>query len=150
MSKPPIDSAGRSPTRDFSEGFGFFDGTCSKCGARIGWSGKASDMPPCKRCAAGASKPAGPRTLAVVKPRTASSPRAAPTPEERERDLKVLRSLASPKCPHCGEAKRETQSFCRECYWALPQAMRRALYDPIGGGYAEAFDAAMDWLKSGA
>lgn len=28
----------------------FFDARCTKCGARIGWTGKLSDKPPCYKC----------------------------------------------------------------------------------------------------
>ena len=29
---------------------GCFDGTCTGCGARIGWVGLISDKPACRRC----------------------------------------------------------------------------------------------------
>lgn len=29
---------------------GFFDARCGKCGARIGWYGKLTDRPPCRKC----------------------------------------------------------------------------------------------------
>jgi len=29
---------------------GFFDGHCTKCGARIGWAGTVADRPPCHAC----------------------------------------------------------------------------------------------------
>lgn len=47
----------------------------------------------------------------------------------------------------CGRTKREMQSFCGKCYYALPQRVRRALYSRIGGGYEEAHAEARKILK---
>jgi hypothetical protein len=72
-------------------------------------------------------------------------PRAEPSHE-----AKVIASLFSAVCPHCGEKKRHKESLCNRDYRRLPEAMRRALYQGIGQGYVEAFDAALAWLKENA
>ena len=35
---------------DLNKTVGFFDATCPKCKARIGWHGKITDRPPCRQC----------------------------------------------------------------------------------------------------
>lgn len=47
----------------------------------------------------------------------------------------------------CGRSKQPRMTFCRRCYFRLPQAMRHALYQPVGGGYAQAYQAASDYLR---
>jgi len=49
------------------------------------------------------------------------------------------------------EAAPETragQTFCRDCFYALPQALRDALYKRMGHGYEEAYQAACDFLDA--
>jgi hypothetical protein len=65
----------------------------------------------------------------------------------RERRLEILKSLGSTKCEACGETKHPKMSHCRGCYFALPQAMRRALYKRFGEGYEEAFEESLQFLK---
>ena len=58
----------------------------------------------------------------------------------------ALRDLEGPLCAACGKAKMPKQSFCRPCYFSLPEDMRKALYRRFGSGYEEAYDDAKDWL----
>jgi hypothetical protein len=55
--------------------------------------------------------------------------------------------LASEICGHCGRKKQKRQSFCRRCYFALPEGLRRQLYTPFSGGYAEIYDEAKTYLQ---
>lgn len=48
----------------------------------------------------------------------------------------------------CGRTKQPRRSFCYHCYNALPADMQRALYQPFGGGYEEAFEDACAWLQT--
>lgn len=59
----------------------------------------------------------------------------------------VLREYSSEKCGSCGEPKKRAESFCRECYFQLPPAMRSALYRRFGSGYEEAYLDAKEWLR---
>lgn len=65
----------------------------------------------------------------------------------RERRLEILESLGSTKCEPCGMSKAPRMSHCRGCYFALPQAMRRALYKRFGEGYEEAYEASLQFLR---
>jgi hypothetical protein len=56
------------------------------------------------------------------------------------------RELFSAVCV-CGAAKKPHQSFCRECYFALPKGLRNRLYLSMSEGYAEIYDEAKDFLK---
>ena len=58
----------------------------------------------------------------------------------------ALRELGSDTCI-CGSRKARGQSFCRECFFALPQGLRNRLYLTISEGYAEVHDEAKDYLK---
>ncbi len=58
----------------------------------------------------------------------------------------ALTALGSERCL-CGALKQRGKSFCRECYFALPQNLRRSLYFTMSEGYAEAWDEAKDWLR---
>lgn len=46
----------------------------------------------------------------------------------------------------CGKPKKRKYSFCPRCYYSLPRHMREDLYQLIGDGYEEAFEAAVAWL----
>lgn len=59
---------------------------------------------------------------------------------------KLVDDLQSITCI-CGRSKRSGESLCRTCYYALPQKIRMRLYDRIGEGYAEAFEAAENYLR---
>lgn len=60
----------------------------------------------------------------------------------------VLRQFISTLCV-CGAEKETRRSFCRSCYFRLPEAMRTALWKRIGHGYHEAYRAACHWLGHG-
>lgn len=64
-----------------------------------------------------------------------------------DNEKNLIRSLRSDTCPACGRTKTTAQTFCRSDYFALPEAKRKALYNPLGSGYAEAVEAAMKHLK---
>lgn len=48
----------------------------------------------------------------------------------------------------CGQKKQKRQSFCRSCYFELPQNLRMNLYKSMSDGYAEVYDEAKDYLKN--
>jgi hypothetical protein len=62
-------------------------------------------------------------------------------------DRKHLAALHSVLCT-CGSVKISGQSFCRTCFFILPIPERKALYNKIGAGYAEAFAAALKTLTA--
>lgn len=53
--------------------------------------------------------------------------------------------LKSEAC-YCGARKASLQTFCRREYYSLPVRMRHALYNRIGQGYEEAYQAARKYL----
>ena len=55
------------------------------------------------------------------------------------RDL--IKELMGPKC-RCGKAKGHGDTFCRGCYYVLPESMRPTLYRRIGEGYEDAYERA--------
>jgi hypothetical protein len=59
----------------------------------------------------------------------------------------AVKELVSETC-HCGARKQSRNTFCRREYFALPPAMRQALYNRIGEGYEEAYQAARQFLHS--
>lgn len=67
------------------------------------------------------------------------------TPEQKER-MHCVDRLQSTTCD-CGRPKQRKMSFCRVCFWSLPQDMRRALYRKIGEGYEAAYRAACSHLQ---
>ncbi len=54
--------------------------------------------------------------------------------------------LYSHRCA-CGGMKAKLNAFCRECYYALPAAKRRALYRRIPR-FGEAYEDAVAFLKA--
>lgn len=58
----------------------------------------------------------------------------------------ALDELNSDKCV-CGAKKRQRESFCRGCFYALPGDTRRRLYRDIWHGYSEIYAAAKQWLR---
>jgi len=54
--------------------------------------------------------------------------------------------LQSNECA-CGHTKKRGQSFCYNCYKALPQDMQGGLYKRIGQGYEEEYEEAVKWLE---
>lgn len=57
----------------------------------------------------------------------------------------LIRELGGGVC-RCGKQKRRRQTFCRACYYSLPHTMRRALYNLVGEGYEQAYQAAAERL----
>ncbi|MHA2065065.1 MAG: hypothetical protein ACXABY_11880 [Candidatus Thorarchaeota archaeon] len=55
-------------------------------------------------------------------------------------------ALSSEQCV-CEAWKKKRYSFCYSCYHALPLDMRNDLWQKMGEGYQEAYDAAISWLK---
>lgn len=62
-------------------------------------------------------------------------------------DTKLLEHLLGTQCA-CGSVKQTRMSHCRECYYALPEGERRALYHRIGKGYAEAYVISLATLRA--
>jgi len=65
----------------------------------------------------------------------------------RERKLEILESLGLTVCGSCGGSKQPKMSHCRKCYYALPPAMRNALYSGFGAGYEEAYEGSLVYLR---
>jgi len=64
----------------------------------------------------------------------------------RQRRFEILGALKSTLCV-CGTPKRPMTSHCRNCYYALPPAMRGALYRKFGAGYEEAYEESVRFLQ---
>jgi hypothetical protein len=62
-----------------------------------------------------------------------------------ERTQALLDELIGQTC-RCGSSKAMKQTFCRRCYYALPAALRNALYREMGYGYEQAYDEAVAYL----
>jgi hypothetical protein len=58
----------------------------------------------------------------------------------------LIRSLRSTICPLCGGEKVVRQTLCKTHYYALPVAMRKALYAMLGSGYRESVIEAIRFL----
>lgn len=66
------------------------------------------------------------------------------TPEQK---LAARRELTTTTCGACGAAKKRGQVFCRGCYWRLPAAAQRGLYQSAySDAYAGAYVAALEAL----
>jgi len=64
-------------------------------------------------------------------------------------DLKFyIQQLRGEEC-QCGNWKKSKMSLCYTCYRSLPRDMQKALYNHISTGYAEAYDAAVQFLNEG-
>lgn len=61
-----------------------------------------------------------------------------PTPPTAKELINELRGNVC----RCTRPKSRGQSFCRGCYFSLPQALRGRLYRLIGAGYEEAYSEA--------
>lgn len=60
----------------------------------------------------------------------------------------LIKELMGTVC-HCGKTKHAEHTFCGKCYFSLPRNMRKAIYNRIGNGYEEAYEAAtvhLDWI----
>jgi hypothetical protein len=60
--------------------------------------------------------------------------------------LAILSELKSETC-YCGSPKKSRETFCKRCYFLLPNRLRRALYSQWGSGYVEAYVVARNYLK---
>lgn len=57
-----------------------------------------------------------------------------------------IKELMSDECA-CGRPKRPGHSFCYRCYRSLPGHMQHDLFQIVGNGYEEAYEAAVKWLE---
>lgn len=57
----------------------------------------------------------------------------------------ILEALRSTTCV-CGQKKSEGRSFCRGCYYELPQRVRSGLYKKVRQGYEEFYVEALGLL----
>ena len=60
--------------------------------------------------------------------------------------------LQADRCPICGRIKENKQCFCRHCYFALPEDLRRPLWIERTDRkalieWAQNYTAAKDWLR---
>lgn len=46
----------------------------------------------------------------------------------------------------CKKVKARRSAFCKSCYFRLPPTIRRALYSPLGRGFEQSYDLALDTL----
>lgn len=59
----------------------------------------------------------------------------------------ALYDLKQTSC-RCGAGKAPLRTFCRECYYSLPEPIRKALYKRIGQGYEGAYSEALKYLAA--
>lgn len=55
--------------------------------------------------------------------------------------IEAIEILKNNQC-HCGKGKMPRNAFCRECFYKLPNAIRKALYSRVGFGFEQAYDLA--------
>jgi hypothetical protein len=60
----------------------------------------------------------------------------------------ILEDFLGSVCSGCGGKKKPKMSHCRNCYYALPQQMRLALYRRFGAGYEQAFEESKKFLAA--
>lgn len=65
-----------------------------------------------------------------------------------EEQKRLVAELAGTEC-RCGETKKAKQTFCRKCFFKLPRDLRNALYQRIGQGYEQAYQAAVEKIEGG-
>ena len=75
---------------------------------------------------------------------TTTQPRPELTPQWRLA-VRLRDELESKRC-RCLKKKVAGQTFCKACYYALPEQMQKDLYKKIMAGYEEAYQAAVDFL----
>jgi len=59
--------------------------------------------------------------------------------------LFFIKELKSDEC-RCGRTKKPGRSFCYFCYRKLPRSLQQDLYNRIGSGYEQAYEAACRYL----
>lgn len=64
-------------------------------------------------------------------------------------EVQALRELKSETCAVCDKSKTSGNSFCKSCYFSLPEKTRHLLYTPMSEGYATIYDEAKDDLRTG-
>lgn len=64
----------------------------------------------------------------------------------RSEEQDYLDELYGRQC-FCGSRKKSSQTFCSNCYFRLPNDMRKALYRRFGHGYESAVDRAKEYLR---
>ena len=57
-----------------------------------------------------------------------------------------MNDLRSEKC-RCGRAKEIKKPLCKDCYFGLPGALRKALYCRLGAGFERAYTQALEFLR---
>lgn len=67
--------------------------------------------------------------------------------QKRKDRLFYIDELRSDEC-QCGRRKKPGHPLCGTCYFELPKDMRRDLWLPVGRGYEEAYDSAVQYLNS--
>ena len=55
--------------------------------------------------------------------------------------IEAIEILKNNQC-RCGEGKLPRMAFCRDCFYKLPNAIRKALYARVGFGFEQAYDLA--------
>ncbi|MEO1619300.1 MAG: hypothetical protein AAFV88_25930, partial [Planctomycetota bacterium] len=64
--------------------------------------------------------------------------------DENTHTIRLIKSLAGTSCDGCDGTKPARRSFCRRCFYSLPKALQRRLYQRIGQGYESAYAEALD------
>jgi ribosomal protein L32 len=90
------------------------------------------------------------------KPATAPAQTSAkPDPDEQDRleqrseeRRKAIAEIEGVKCPTCSRRKRAMQSFCKNCFTALPKQIRSGLYLSFAGGFLPFYRRAKEILLS--
>jgi len=57
----------------------------------------------------------------------------------------MVDELRGTKCI-CGKPKKSKRTFCFACYHSLPASLQKDLYNRIGEGYEQAYDASVAYL----
>jgi hypothetical protein len=75
--------------------------------------------------------------------------------EDQSSVRKIILELSDGTC-RCGQPKNRGNSFCRVCFYKLPQPMRQALYSRLRftgntpiltAGYGQAYEEAVRFLS---
>jgi hypothetical protein len=77
---------------------------------------------------------------------TATHNRPELTPQWRLA-IRLRDALLCKRC-RCSHRKVAGQTFCKDCYYALPDQMREDLSKKIMAGYEEAYQRACDFLDT--
>lgn len=64
-----------------------------------------------------------------------------------DQDKSLMGELLGTQC-RCGATKAKRTSFCRKCFYTLPRERRDALYQRVGQGYEQAYEAACEYLNA--